>query len=52
VAECEVSGNGYDKALLITAADGSEHTSTAWNVPLIDWHPTVSIAAARSSDTV
>ena len=52
MAECEVSGNGYDKALLIRAADGSEHTSTTWNVPLIDWRLAVSIAAARSSDTV
>ena len=26
MAECEVCGNDYDKAFLIRASDGSEHT--------------------------
>jgi hypothetical protein len=26
VAQCEVCGNDYDKAFVIRAADGSEHT--------------------------
>jgi hypothetical protein len=26
VAQCEVCGNDYDKAFVIKAADGSEHT--------------------------
>lgn len=45
MARCEVCGNDYDKAFVVTL-EGSEHTFDSFGAPSTPWPPSATTAAA------